>query len=269
MASHKNRVRFRQSDLESQDKAGSRYQSHIRLLPVDYPRANQLPQKKRLPRYQAWRNILPPNYPIAGGGPVAYQPLKHADLRVIKEVEYARETPGFKRPKPYTLSTFDARPINAVDFVDTFTAADLTADLFTGTYTVPAGRTAIFRRLSLRAYMSDAALARSAVTGAPLAALTMSFLIDGNAVDQVNNIRVDDAVCTPTFQSPLEIPLYFLAPALSVVTLSIANATGGIDFAAVCPVITGNLLLSEGVNPTSEPGTQNWLPVAAHVVRGK
>lgn len=176
---------------------------------------------------------------------------------------------GYTRPEPWVVTQFDARPINAIDFVKTFTAAEQAgpADSLTFSFAVPAGRTAILRNLSLRVFMSD--LRRNVLTAQPTAVLTAGFAIDNNAVDQYNNIRVDDAICgviagatsDVLWQMPLQVPLYFIAPEGSTVSLTIVNSTVGTDINFAAPVLTGNLLLSEGVNPSSEPGTKCAVPV--------
>lgn len=247
--------RYPQSQLESQNAAANaRYVAWLKRFPADYPK----PARALLPRYEPWPSALP-RYTPANKSPALNHRLERADLRLIKRRDGSSNVIGSIKPKPYVLSSFDARPINCIDFLDTFSAGEVVGDVFTGSYIVPPGRVAIFRNLSLRVYMS--VLGRDAVTGAPVAALTMNIFVSAGVVDQVNNIRVDDAICTPTFSAPLVMPLYFLAPPEAVLTLQITNATAAMDITTCAPMLSGNLLLAEGVNPTSEPGTHAPLPV--------
>lgn len=245
-----------QSDIESQSGVSELYVPKRSLMPNDYPDAPAPTLKRAL--YTPWKRRLPRSYP-QGRAP-NIQPQTRLDLPNIKRGVDKRERPGATKAKPFVLSTFDARPINAIDFLDTFTATEQVAgDTFTCTYAVPEGRVAVFRNLALRVYMSAAS--RDAVTGQPTEAITLSFLVNGAAVEQVNNIRVDDAICTPAFQVGLNLPLYFLAPPSATVSLILSNTAGGTQIAFAAPLMSGTLLQAEGVNPTSEPGTHAPLPV--------
>lgn len=206
---------------------------------------------------------IPSQAPALG---VPFTPGRQADIAVTAPFA-KRGRAGNTRPEPYVLTQFDARPVACIDFVETFSTAEQTgADSRTFNYIVPQGRTAIIRRLGLRVYMDVEA--RGEISGAPLAAITAGFQINGVAVDQANNIRVDDAICgvvlvgasVCAFERGLDVPLYFLAPSESTVSLIVTNAEAGFDFAFVAPILTGNLLLSEGVNPTSEPATKVAIP---------
>lgn len=176
----------------------------------------------------------------------------------------SKKPDGYTRPEPWVITQFDARPINAYDFIATFSAAEQAgADSRQFDYIVPPGKVAIARRLLLRIYMTVAN--RDAVTGAPNAAITMTALVNNGPVDQVNNIRVDDAinavVAGAFFPGVMDIPLYFIAPPDSTISLLFTNATAATDFALISPTLTGNLLLAEGVNPNSEPGTKCAVPI--------
>lgn len=243
-----------QSDLDSQlSEKQARFSPWPKTLPRDYPKQ----PNGRLPRFKPWPKSLPSDYP--GTDYKRRRQARLPDIRVVERLENKNAIAGSIKPAPFVLSNFDARPINCIDFVDTFTTAEQAGgDTFIATFNVPQGRVGVFRRLQLRVYMSAAA--RDAVTGAPTEVLNLSFAINGNAVDQFNNIRVDDAICSPTFTVGLDIPLYFIAPPESSVTITINNTAGGTVFAFVAPILSGNLLLAEGVNLNSEPGTQNPLP---------
>lgn len=252
------RRRIPQSDLESQESAGAFYDPRPGTLPADYRFV-----EKREAYYEPRPGAMPKGYPKSLDAPTKYN-LVDADLRFKRkfEREYILGRVYNRAPKatPYTLTTFDARPVNTIDFVHTFAAAEqVGGDSFTTEFTVANDRTAILRRLDLRVYMSAAS--RDVVTGAPTETLIGSFLIDGYAVPQARLMRLDDAICSPTFMLGMSIPLYIIAQGGSVVSFKLDNTAGGTTFALVAPVITGNLILSSGVNPNSEPGTKAPLPV--------
>lgn len=195
----------------------------------------------------------------------AYIPLVQADMLQKRHLQQALKS-GYVRSEPYVISQYDARPINCIDFVSTFADAEQTGnDTRVFTYSVPAGRVAVLRRLDIRYYVSGAD-PRDQATGAPLAFATLTMAVDGNSLDQLNNLRIDDAVCgvfpaattDVVWSSGLSLPLYALAPSRSSVTLTFSlfgAAIATYNFAFVAPLLHGNLLLEQGVNPTSEPGT--------------
>ena len=217
--------------------------------------------RRRFRRYPS-QVVVPSQAPARNP---AFIPLVQADMLQKRGLQHAFKS-GYVRPEPYVISQYDARPINCIDFVNTFTAAEQAgADVRTFTYNVPAGRVAVLRRLDVRFYVTGAT-GRDAITAAPLAATSLSVSVDGIPLDQLNNIRIDDAVCgffpiagvTTSWQNGLSFPLYAIAPPRSAVAVRVALVGASIatfDFAFVAPVLYGNLLLEQGINPTSEPGT--------------
>lgn len=216
---------------------------------------------RRLPRQEVIPSQIPPNN-------TPYISTPQTDLRAAKR--YASDGPvGYQRAEPYVVSQFDARPINGVDFLKTFSTAEQAAvngtALATFTFNVPDGKIAIFRNFFTRFYTTASP---RATNGAPSQTCTLAIAVNNNPADPVALHHISDAVCGP-YVSPtagqfvstdagLNIPLYFIAPAKAAVTFTYTLTANTFTF--IQPVITGNLLLDHGLNPNYEPGTQAAVP---------
>lgn len=209
----------------------------------------------------------------------AYAPIKQADIIKPDALQYQQPT-GFTKPDPYVLTTFPARPINAQDFISTFTTAEQTAAVGAALgvfgFIVPPQYVAVIQRLQLRVWVNKTGAIDpyDATTGAPNVQLQLDMHQHNNAIDQYNNLRVDAAVCNPVLIDAaravppvygIDLPMYFLADGGAVVNtrLTLLQGAGTFTFKFVQPILYGTLLLAEGVNPKSEPGTKTPLPTFA------
>lgn len=223
-------------------------------------------RRKRFARYTKpdQTPIVPTLTPPHG---VPYSPDFQADIQDQQKYRDAPRLPGAPDARPYVLTQYDARPINCIDFQKTFTTAEQTAAagatsaLFA--YSVPPGRTAVVRTVRVRAYIDQngGAAVRNATTGAPQVSLNLDMLLNGDVMPEWADLRVDDAVSTPTFASDVDIPTYFVAPAESQITMRLTILSPAHLFAFVMPTFRGQLILSDGVNIPSEPGTKIPLPI--------
>lgn len=169
---------------------------------------------------------------------------------------------GQPATEAFVISHYDARPINAYDHNFTYTAVEQVALAGTATasfsYKVPAGRVMVARDLQLAAWFTADPF--GGVGGAPNVLVTASFRIGGAVIPGANNMNVDGAIQSATvFRPYLKIPLYFLAFEGETVQLRITTTVT--TFTRVAPLFHTNMLLASGINRTSEPGTQNEIPI--------
>lgn len=201
-----------------------------------------------------------------------YRATFQADIESSEETTLApwQTELGMPRSRPYVLSVFDALPLNATQFQQTFTAAEQAAALGQAiasfSYVVPQGFMALVRQFEPSVYCTAIAAppaVRDATTGAPGVELEMSVLIDGVAVNQLSALRVDDCVRTPTFFAPFSVPAYVVAlPGQTITTRYEIGNPADFSFAFVGHKMSGQLLLRRGVDRDAEPATSYPLPVA-------
>lgn len=192
-----------------------------------------------------------------------------ADVEAAEATTLARwETkPGAPAVAPFTLTTFDARPINAQDFAKFPTAAEIAANagqtIATFSYDVPAGRYCLPRKLSFVAYCNETGVpdVRDNATGAPNVNIYMTVFVDDLAVDQLNHLRVDQCCAVSPLAPAIEMDVYFLAQPGQSVTVQFEILNADFTFQYIAFQMTGNLLLRRGDEPQAEPATGTPLSV--------
>lgn len=202
----------------------------------------------------------------------AYRANFQADIESSEETTLApwQTELGMPRSRPYVLSIFDALPLNATQFQQTFTATEQAAALGQAvasfSYVVPNGYMALVRLFEPSIYCTAIAAppaVRDAATGAPAVEIEMSVLIDGVAVNQLSGLRIDDCVRGPSFFAPFTVPAYVVAlPGQTITTRYEIGNAADFTFAFVGHKMSGQLLLRRGVDRDAEPATSYPLPVA-------
>lgn len=148
------------------------------------------------------------------------------------------------------VSSYDARPINALDFEKFFIFPLGTAPNFSAQFIVPDGKVAVLKNVSWHlageGYILDAFGLLSAVS------FRVDILVDGIFDNQYQNL---------TFPIADNLPVYVIANSGQLVELRITFPLGQINSAEIH--LYGQLLLASGRATNYEPGTQYAVPVKA------
>lgn len=211
-------------------------------------------------------------YPVIGRAPAtpSQRPSRVAPFGSVDIADIASQLDlhgpfpmGYARSNGEVQTSFEARPVNCIDFVSSVTQTEL--DAMAGQtqgfvfYTVPVGRVAVVRRISTRAWVNGAN-PRDVATGAPVCRLRLDTFVNNDAVTGLNpdpqntpGFRLDDAVVTNTFNDArVDIDTYFLIDEGGVLQLRyvIENA---FTIQYIQAIVTGQLLLKKGIDLNSEP----------------
>ena len=206
----------------------------------------------------------------------AYAPLKQADIEQQDQWD-GPDGWGVPNVEPYVLSSFDARPINAIDFIastgsnaaDTFGAGIALASTF---YTVPPGRVAIVRDWDV--VCNPQAASGGAVldgNGSSRFFARLSFFINGIVQDQMSSVVLGSLPFGSVFNQT-----YLVANENDVIEMRLSglsqanplNLDATTTFFQVLSTFHGNLLLSKGLQANTEPGAKVSLPVRGRTSRG-
>jgi hypothetical protein len=192
--------------------------------------------KKKSPLYQSGRGIPQSRIPPDQINQALSQSLAKDLVNVAPYVD------------ANITSTYDARPINAIDFyrIDQVTSgANFTSSLF---FTVPFGRVAILKNVGWYA----PSLATANVYGVyDTIKARADILIDGIFDNQYQNILYPIAD---------NLPVYVIAAAEQIIELRVTNTVGDAGFVAELSMY-GQLLLASGSATNYEPGTKYPMPV--------
>lgn len=211
--------------------------------PLDYNVPSQAPSTAR------------PYYPSAG------------DLR--SSISKLQPNPPGQGGSPpvYTLTVFDARPINAADFhTETGSSADDTgqvpgAQTTSSTFfLVPNGYTAVLRKWqALIIPQTGPAADGLAIFGADGGSF---FVVKFDVlVDDVSQPGMSNIISRATAFGDVEADCYVIASQGQTIEFRAATVGAGATFNQCLVALSGNLLMSKGLNPQYEPGTSVTLPV--------
>ena len=238
------------------------------------------PRRPRRPQY-------PPQFNVPSQAPshiLPYDPVRQADVAQLAKYQAPHQLGYGGAPPVYVVSTYDARPINGVDFTtmsgtnagspnggvtnpDTgfifgagpnVGAYDV-ASLF---YLVQPGRVATVRDFDIIALFAttvDVAVPILGINGggASIADATLSFLVDGVFQEAMSSI---DIWSLPFGAVQGECYIQADEGQTIEMRLSLGSHTAT-SFSQVLMGMHGNLLLKRGYQLTFEPGTDNVLPV--------
>lgn len=222
------------------------------------------------PYYPPQENI--PSQRVPGRTP--YAPGQPQAAQVAQQQQPHPQAPGAP-PKYYVVSTFDARPINGIDFQaqsgndnrDTGYLPDAIAVYFEAScfYTVGSGRVAIVRDFQVLAVPQQGEPIAGELTANPIFTangasnfkLTVSFFVDGNPQEGMSPINTWALPFGDYFGE-----CYIVAEEGQTIEMRVQGTdTTGSQFYQALLAFHGNLLLSQGLQAEYEPATNAVLPV--------
>lgn len=193
-------------------------------------------------------NYSPLNLPpISDNNP--YE-IGSSDLMYQDEIAKAKSTPGNVYDESKVISTYDARPINAIDFVLSLTN---TLNLSLGrrcTFTVPPGIVAILKWFSFFIVSPSTLNATISVLGfevAPPSSINLSITLNGVPQPNYSNLMLGSYV--------KRLPCYIIAPENSVINFDFIDPdTFDGSIMNVLLRVYGQHLISSGRPANFEPG---------------
>lgn len=202
-------------------------------------------------------------------GRVPYFPGAQADIAIASPLQRPHEH-GYGGQAPgYVMTTYDARPFNAVDFVtQTGTHPDDTGQTDEGPfvtsstfYTVPPGRVAILRNwhaliVPENGENYDGGNPVFRTSGASNFLVSISLLVDGVFQLGMSGIRTWAAAFGDVFSD-----CYVVAAEGQTIECRLSSVTGQSAWAQGLVSLYGQLLLAQGMQPEFEPGTYATIPV--------
>lgn len=231
--------------------------------------------RPRRPRGQQMQTAMPSQAPSSL---TPFMPGAQPDMYGMSALQAPHEH-GYGGPPPvYVISTYDARPINAVDF-NTYTGAnkggaanpDIGFDgqggpYFTSStfYLVQPGRVAVLREWQLLLVPNEG---EPIPEGGPVIAangtsnfrVTISFLVDGTFQEGMSGLTTWNTAFGDLFGE-----CYILAQPGQTIEMRVTGGTQifptGSNWLQALMSMHGNLLLSRGQQVEFEPGTDATLP---------
>jgi hypothetical protein len=228
----------------------------------------------RIPPMYPSGSIYPNQSPIPSQAPSyepPYSPAIQSDIAQHRQMQGEMNW-GQGNLQAFVMTTFDARPIQAYDWVtysgtnaggasnpDVWNVTDTIHSLF---YRVPQGKVAIVRDWDILTFPFNEDGPPVTIGGLSDAFGQLSFFVDGIAQDQYNRRLLS----TLPF-GPISGVAYIIAGEQSLIEMRL---TGSDASNAVNPAQTwlqslmamhGNLLISHGLLPTWEPATQGAVPI--------
>lgn len=225
----------------------------------------------KLPQQIPDQHNIPSQEPVSR---VPYYPVRNADVEGYTELQKPHPNGDFGPAGVYVVSTFDARPVQAIDFMTmtgnqlgTFGYTDQGWAPFGGPYNlirtyylVPAGRTAILREWEI------SGVPQAGEGGPPINAngastffWRLQFFVNGQLVPEYS--PVIGAIPFGNVAGEC----YVVAPQSSVIEMRLTPGINGYSLGAtfyqcLC-AMRGNLLFYRGLPTDFEPATSATLPV--------
>jgi len=199
-----------------------------------------------------------------------YMPGRNqADVGQFPPLQQQHEHGYGGAPPVYVVSTYDARPINAVDF-NTYTgtnpndtgfsgAGQITASTF---YTVQPGRVAVLRDWHLLVVPTEGEPIGETTpiinpsSGASNFRAVLSFLVDGQFQEGQSGLVLWSLPFGDVFGNA-----YVIAQEGQTIEMRLTGSGAGSNWSQALMAMHGNLLQAKGYQPQFAPGTDVSLPV--------
>lgn len=209
---------------------------------------------RRRPRRYPKQYNIPSQAPAAG---LPYDPTYQPDVQDFWRLQQ-RHPQGTGPQLSYVVTTFDARPIQAHDFLVTDGVSDqLGVSSVAFTFETPRGAARIYRSWFIEARLvpDDTPLVNANGFPARQNAATMSIIVDGVFQEGFAGVQIPLLVTSGSIESEC----YVLADEGQVLTFQLLTTDAFITDAQL--MMHGNDLLSTELPIEFEPGTQVALPV--------